>query len=81
LNRPSIFPKLPFDLTIPDHIRLELCAPEINPGLGHIGESAPRVVVPETTMNQKNRPVARENYIRLARKVGSVKPVSIPHTM
>jgi hypothetical protein len=32
-------------------------------------------------MNQKNRPVARENYVWLAGKIGLVKPESIAHSM
>jgi hypothetical protein len=49
--------------------------------VGHIGESAARMSMPETSMNQKNDSPARKNNIRLARKVGAIKPKSISHSV
>jgi hypothetical protein len=61
------------------NVPLEFAGPEFNPGLRQIRESAPDMSVPETPMNQKNRPMARENYIRPAWKFAAVKPKPKAH--
>jgi hypothetical protein len=37
--------------------------------------------MPETSMNQKNRAVTRKNNVRFSRKIGPMKPKSIPQPM
>src|SRR5262249_52709607 len=54
-------------LSVPGYVLLELAQPESESRLGRVRESATRMPVPEASVNQKNRPVTRQNHIRLTR--------------
>ena len=75
---PSLL-KSHLDSLIPCYVPFELRPPESNSGLGHIRESASSMPVPEASVNQKNRAVAREDNIRLTWKVTSMQTESISH--
>jgi len=79
MNFPTHRSKPLLHLSIPGNIRFELGLPEFNTSLWQVRESAARMSVPEATMNQKNRPTAREYYIRLTRQVAAMKPKPVSH--
>jgi hypothetical protein len=78
---PSLLLKGLSDPSIPRDIRCEFGLPECDPRLGCVCESAPRMPVPEASVNQKNRGMASENDIRPARKVAPMQSESIAHSM
>lgn len=80
-HSPTKLLQIGINLIIPDNIRLELCFPEINPGLWCVGISTVFVSVPETTMNKDNGTVTWQHNIRLTRQVFPVKTKPIPNTM
>lgn len=75
---PPDFPEFSPHDPVSFHIPLKLPAPEIDPCLRHVTKAAALVPVPETAVNQNNRPVTRQNNIGAAGQVRNVeaKPVA-----
>jgi hypothetical protein len=70
---------LPAYAIVTRNIGCELGHPEPPPGLGHIGETAPGVPMPETPVHEDNQSVLRKHDVRSSRKVLSVQtePISV----
>src|SRR5262249_18002705 len=66
---------------VPCYVAIELGAPEIDPGLRHVRESTPRMPVPEASVNEKNRSVARQDDVWFAGQIASVEPKPVAQPM